>query len=227
MKSLLLAADIAAVSDRCGEVYVARSEDCCSAGSIQELTPLDGGRQELSRGAKAQLWNRTGRSGSCAHGATTDLRSRLTSGTQRVSVPGVSAPSKPAATDTELEAASHSSKCPAMRRCCERGPAGGSSKAAVAVRRLALPITRRPAAVGPTSLRHTTRTHARTQPTGVGATPRAEAAVPGVARSVRRSTSIPPTRPRWRAPPRRRPMSATANGPWRRPRPRQKRRQTQ
>ena len=32
---------------------MARSEHCCSAGSIQELTPLDGGRQELSRGAQS------------------------------------------------------------------------------------------------------------------------------------------------------------------------------
>ena len=97
---------------------------------------------------------------------------------------------------------------------------------AAAVPRRAHRITRRRAAEPPMSRRHATRTHARTRPTDVGATLRARAALPSVALSGRRSTSTPPTPPRSRTPPLRRPMSATATAFWRRPPPRRKRPQT-
>jgi hypothetical protein len=80
--------------------------------------------------------------------------------------------------------------CSFPRRCdaaLPRAVARRSSQAAAAIPRRACRyrITRRPAAERPMSRRHTTRTHARTQPTDVGATPRAEAAPASVARSDR------------------------------------------
>jgi len=176
-------------------IWLAPRRRCCSSKAVMSA------ERALTAASPAQSGCGVGRFRRCQILATSPKHNsprpgRATAGVARKGNYGIAFPldrrntvgQRPA--DPRCRSPSHAGELEAVLPCPAMRPAhepllGGSYRRHARSRVGRARITPGPAAEPPISRRRTTRTRARTQPTDVGATPRAQAALLSVARSVR------------------------------------------